>query len=787
MKENPSDKIGLVEQDFSSIKSLIDRKEFKQALAEIRDQETQKQIELFSVEYGLLCYLLSTALQGLGRYKEALGKSQKAFDILKNTTENEKVAQIHFLRGIIYSDLGDLKRSEAEFRDAVTDYRRDGDKKGIMDAYNALARICFIEGEYQKAIEHLTECINYCDETEDEKAKAKVSANLGRVHIRSGNWKLAEAYLKASTKTHQESGNKLGFCNGLLSLGYVCYQQRNFRKAKQCYEDALKLIQENNYTREMAIYYEYYGELAFGEENCLLAKDYYEKAIKIGEEIAAAGDIISQTCRFLAELQIAQRQYDQALSSCEQALKAATSLGERIEIGAVHRALGQIYTAKKQKEKARENFEKSICILEQIGAKFELGKAYLEAGRSECFDFFDRVHYLRRAKDVFQELDSKYHEGLVHFSISKLFFENREYEKALLFLNDAERIFKESKDKKELSSVLSFKKILEKVLGKAEKATDPKSSYTFSKIITQNREMQEIIQEAKEIKDSNLTILLEGETGTGKDLVAKIIHYESKRRDKNFVVAQCSAIPESLLENALFGHVKGAYTGATDSSAGLFQEAEGGTLYLDEIAEIPLTTQVKLLRAIEEKEISRIGETKPKKVDVRIIASTSRDLYERVSKGLFRKDLYFRLNALSFKLLPLRERKEDVPPLIKHFLNEDGLSEDVSKIVDDPEFIKRILGHDWPGNVRELRHEIEKLGALAVVNHRVNSDFFKERMNNLSDNKERLSLCDEVAEFEKKKIIEALEQSRGIKLRAAKILCIPETTLRNKLRKYKIE
>jgi len=299
--------------------------------------------------------------------------------------------------------------------------------------------------------------------------------------------------------------------------------------------------------------------------------------------------------------------------------------------------------------------------------------------------------------------------------------------------------------------------------------------------------MQEVIQEAKEIKDSNLTILLEGETGTGKDLLAKIIHYESKRKNKNFVVAQCSAIPESLLENALFGHLKGAYTGATDSSVGLFQEAEGGTLYLDEIAEIPLTTQVKLLRAIEEKEISRIGETRPKKIDVRIIASTSRDLYERVSKGLFRKDLYFRLNALSFKLPPLRERKEDIPPLIKHFLNEDGLSEDVSKIVDDPEFIKRILGHDWPGNVRELRHEIEKLGALAIVNHRVNSDFFKERINNLSNHKGRLSLCDEVAEFEKKKIIEALEQGGGIKLRAAKILGIPETTLRNKLRKYKIE
>ena len=449
--------------------------------------------------------------------------------------------------------------------------------------------------------------------------------------------------------------------------------------------------------------------------------------------------------------------------------------------------LSWVDTAKKQKQKARESFERSICILEQIGAKFELGKAYLEAGKSNCFDFFDRVHYLRRAKDVFKELDSQYHEGLVQFSISKLFFENGEYEKALLFLNDAEKIFKESKEEKELSSVLSFRKILEKTLGKSEKAIDPKSRYTFSNIITQNHKMQEIIAEAEEIKDSDLTILLEGETGTGKDLLAKAIHYESKRKNKEFVVAQCSAIPETLLENTLFGHVKGAYTGANESCVGLFQEADGGTLYLDEIAEIPLTTQVKLLRAIEEKEITRIGETKPKKIDVRIIASTSRNLTERVSKGLFRQDLYFRLNALSFKLPPLGDRKEDIPLLIKYFLKEDGLSEDISKILDDPEFSERILGHDWPGNVRELKHEIEKLGALAVIDHKVKPDFLKERMNNLPDKKRKLSLCDEVAEFEKKKIIEALKQSGHIKLRAAKTLGIPETTLRNKLKKYKIE
>ena len=267
-----------------------------------------------------------------------------------------------------------------------------------------------------------------------------------------------------------------------------------------------------------------------------------------------------------------------------------------------------------------------------------------------------------------------------------------------------------------LISVSSFRKLLEKALGESERTIDPKTRYTFSTVTTQNDEMLDIVENARKVKDANLAILLEGETGTGKDLLAKAIHYESKRRNNRFVPAQCSAIPEALLENTLFGHAKGAYTGASENSPGLFQAADGGTLYLDEIADIPPSTQVKLLRAIEEKEITPVGGTKPQEVDVRIIASTSRHMAERVSEGLFRKDLYYRLNALTFKLPPLEERKEDIPLLVKRFLREDGLSEDITRTLENPEFIEKLLGHDWPGNVRELKHEIEKLAVLSNGN-----------------------------------------------------------------------
>lgn len=411
----------------------------------------------------------------------------------------------------------------------------------------------------------------------------------------------------------------------------------------------------------------------------------------------------------------------------------------------------------------------------------------MEAGKSDCFDFHDRLHYLRRAKDVLKDLDSEYHKGLVQRAISELFFENGEHEKAGLFLNDAEKTFNKLNEKKELSSVLSFRKILEKELGKFESTIDDKSRYTFSNIITQNHEMLDIIEKAKKVKDSDLTILVEGETGTGKDDLVYTIHYQSKRRNNKFVPVLCSEIYEDQFEKTLFGHVKGAYTDAKEGSPGLFQEAAGGTLYLDEIAEIPLPTQVKLLRAIENKEITPVGGTKPQKIDVRIIASTSRDLAERVSKGLFRKDLYYRLNALHLKLPPLKERKEDIPLLIKHFLKENGLSGDISKALENPEFIEKLLRHDWQGNVRELKNEIEKLVALWDGDNGIDPHFLEETVNELSDEGTEPPLEEQIAELKKKRITHALLQSGGNKKRAAELLHISKATLYRKIDLYNLK
>ncbi|MCJ7497364.1 MAG: sigma 54-interacting transcriptional regulator, partial [candidate division Zixibacteria bacterium] len=575
---------------------------------------------------------------------------------------------------------------------------------------------------------------------------------------------------------------------GLLSLGYVYFLKSEFKKAKISYEESSSLIQKNNCVRELTIFHEYSGELAFVQEDYQLAYEHYTKAIEIGEKIAPHSAIISQTYRLLADLQLAKKEYDQAFSSCQKALRVSKSLGERIEESACYRILGQIYTFRRDKEKAQEYFNKSLNIFQEINTKYELARTYLEAGKSNCFDYYERMKILGMAEDIFKELESKYHLGLIKLAQSNLFFEKQEYVSACLFLKDAEKVFRELGEEKDLNLVKEFRNKLSRYNSELE-VTDSEKRYTFSQIITQNQKILDLIEQAKRIKDTDMTVLIEGETGTGKDLLAKCIHCESKRKDKKFVVTQCSAVPETLLENALFGHIKGAYTGADESSVGLFEEAAGGTLYIDEIAEIPLSTQIKLLRAIEEKEITRIGETKPKKIDVRIIASTSRNLTERVSKELFRKDLYFRLNTFNLKLLPLRERKEDILLLIEYFLKETGIAEDNLKLLDYPELIDRIQGYDWPGNIRELKNEIDKLMISTTNGEKIDPPYLLKittSFKKVEIKKENATLYDEMDEIEKEKIKEVLEQTNYVKVKAAELLGIPVSSLKSKIKKYNI-
>ena len=425
--------------------------------------------------------------------------------------------------------------------------------------------------------------------------------------------------------------------------------------------------------------------------------------------------------------------------------------------------------------KAKENFEKSISILDQIGAKFELGKTYLEAVRSKVFEYIDCILYYGNGREIFRELGSDYHAGMIALAFCEFLFENGEYGKAEVFLREPEKIFKRlsagstGKEKKGLDLVLELKSKINKALGKVG-PREP-AEYHFSDIITQDPQTLELIEEARRFKDADLPILLEGDTGTGKDLLAKVIHCESKRKDKRFVKVNCAAIPETLLESELFGYKKGAFTGADRDKKGLFEEADGGTIFLNEIRDLPPRLQAKILDVIEDKELTQLGDVKPKRSDFRVIASTNKNLAEEVEKGNFREDLYHRLKAIELKLPPLRERKQDIPLLIKHFLANSNIQIDSQDLDFQP-----YLEYDWPGNVRELENELRKYTSASELIDGLNK----------WDKTEAKPTSGKLMQVEKAEILEAIKTTKD-KKEAAELLGISLTTLYRKIKLYNLD
>ncbi|MGI5860764.1 MAG: sigma-54-dependent transcriptional regulator [Myxococcales bacterium] len=238
--------------------------------------------------------------------------------------------------------------------------------------------------------------------------------------------------------------------------------------------------------------------------------------------------------------------------------------------------------------------------------------------------------------------------------------------------------------------------------------------YGFHCLVGKSARMREVYTLLEQASGLDITVLISGETGTGKELAARAIHYQSRRKEKRFVPVNCGALPQELVESELFGHARGAFTGATSAKPGLFEEAQGGTIFLDEIGELPLPVQVKLNRALQEKEIRRVGENTPIKSDVRIIAATHRDLKAEVQAGRFREDLYYRLNIFPVRMPALRERREDIPLLAAHFLDKHAKAYKRDVEGFEPEALRALTGYPWPGNVRELENAVERGVAVAA-------------------------------------------------------------------------
>ena len=313
--------------------------------------------------------------------------------------------------------------------------------------------------------------------------------------------------------------------------------------------------------------------------------------------------------------------------------------------------------------------------------------------------------------------------------------------------------------------------------------------YSFPNIIGDHPKMAEIFEIISRVAETDATILIQGESGTGKDLIAKTIHYRSLRREKPLVTVNCGALTESLLTSELFGHRKGSFTGAVKDTVGRFQAADGGTVVLDEIGEIPINLQKTLLRVIEEKEFERVGDSQPTKVDIRIISTTNRNLHEEVAKGNFREDLYYRLSIVPITLPPLRERASDIPLLVNYFLRK--FQKGKTPIWIEPEVMEQLKTFSWSGNVRELANIIQQMVVFCRRNtisiYDLPPHLFLKEGKERREEGGKIQLMRMVSDLEKKWIVTKLKETDWNQEKAAKLLGITRKMLGNRINKYNIK
>jgi two-component system NtrC family response regulator len=307
----------------------------------------------------------------------------------------------------------------------------------------------------------------------------------------------------------------------------------------------------------------------------------------------------------------------------------------------------------------------------------------------------------------------------------------------------------------------------------------------FRTIVGTSKEMEKVFDVIRKVADTEAAVLITGESGTGKELVARSIHANSSRRNAPFVAINCAAIPRDLLESELFGHVKGAFTGAVKDKTGKFQAAEGGTLFLDEVGDLPVELQPKLLRALQEKEVEPVGSTKIQKLDVRIVSATNVNVDKAIADGTFREDLYYRLSVIPMHLPPLRERRKDIPLLIRYFCGKHGSD----KISFDKDALETMVMYSWPGNVRELENTVERLLIMRNSDVIIRDELPEKLLTRGVSGNAIVKLPDEgysLEQLEREIVIEALERNSWNQTAAARFLKIPRHTLIYRLEKYEI-
>ena len=641
------------------------------ALAQAQEMQREARAAASPAIEARLRLLAAKALWQLGRIDESRREADAGLAIAERAGDLSLCAQALSALGIAAFREGDLALARDQFEQALALYRRLGDEESAAKARNNLGLVFKNLCEWETAIEHFGAAL----ETYRARGRFADTAgplmNLGIVLQKMGEWGRAGETYRECEEVLLQVDDQLHLALVGIGLGNVARLQRRFPEAETHLLGALERARRQGARREEVLAIEFLGELDFDRGRLEPALARYHEALALAERTGPEGDLVVELERRRAEALVAIGRLDEAERACERARRLARLTDDRLEHAIAFRVAGEIVLARGRRLEARELWEQAASLLAACRERFERAKVALLLGRATDDPAAARMH-LFRACALFSEV------GSAHW----------------LELAETD---------------------LQRVLGPASPALPARSDSLLGRrhrapsLVACSTAMRNVETLARRAAATELSVLLTGETGTGKELVARTIHSLSPRANRPFLAVNCGALRADLALSQLFGHRKGAFTGAHAEGLGLVEAAHGGTLFLDEVGELPLDVQVTLLRFLESGEYLRLGETQVRRADVRIIAATNRVLRGDEGERLFRRDLLFRLNEIEIRLPSLRERPDDVVPLARHFLSFYGGLEG-PHLAPDAEGVLTTYG--WPGNVRELENVMKRVAAL---------------------------------------------------------------------------
>lgn len=643
------------------------------------------------------------------------------------TAEHDLYGELSRVVGIALKWVGDLDGSLECFQAAVAAFRRSDNAAGEARALNNLSLVLRSMGHLSLSRKFLLEAKGVQSRIRSSRFHLNYLINMAVLDYACGNWSSSHGYASEALMVVEALSLPLWRTRGLLCRGRSLISLGDFEHADRDLAEAQKGAMEHGFAREQALAHEFLGDLARARGDWPTARKEWAAALAIGERIAPRGDVTGEPLRRMAEAALHEENIAEALTFARRAYSVNTSCGDRKERASTLRVLGDIARVRGRLIAARLAYGASVGELRTMGALGELAeseRALREMGESVSAAESPLDAPPRLPDESLRAPDESY--------------------KAAFRLREMQADF-----------------------------------------FTQDPVLGHIVERLRVVSRSSGTVLVHGETGTGKELLARFVHEASGRKGP-FIAVNASAFPEALVESELFGHIRGAFTGAVGDRKGLLEVAHGGTFFLDEIGELPPTLQSKLLRTLEEKAVRRIGSAELRKLDVRFVAATNRDLREEVASGRFRTDLYHRFAIHEFEVPPLRRRVGDIAVLARHFLIE-ALGEWSKRFGGfEAEALDALRLYPWPGNVRELANEMQRVASVVGDAEPVAFHHLSGRVRAASGSGAGEGLFEEMALRERTRIEEALEATGGNQSRAGALLGLSRQALRYKILKYGI-